>query len=391
MSRSKRSRGYALVWLAVAMTAMMGLVSFGVDMGRVEMAKTQLRRAADAAARYAAPGVSDGTATSRAIAAAADNLVDGTPLVLLNSDVTTGRWNNGNLVGGTADSVRITAVRTAARGTGIPLLFAQIIGQSKCDLHVTVTAKFTAPQRFGIVGLASVSMNGNSADTYYSAAGATTWQSAATNLVDVMSNGNISLSGGATIHGNANPGIGKTVSTSGGSTVTGSTANLTTTLSYPNATAGSASTTNNNASLSATYFNSGNRNFNVAGGASVTLPGGTYYMNDLTLSGGSSLSFSGPVVLYLTGKLDFSGGSVSTSGSLPTNMQINMCSTNTVNLSGSSTIYATVYSPSSDLTLSGTTSFCGSVIAGTITMSGSATIHYDKSLGGTGSGVTLVQ
>src|SRR5437016_2620154 len=115
--------GFSLVWLIVCMVSLLGFVSLAVDLGRVQCAKTELYRAADAAARYAATGLSDGTAASKAIAAAADNTVDGTALVLTNSDVVTGTWANGTFTAGGAspNAVKITAGRTTAHGNAVPL------------------------------------------------------------------------------------------------------------------------------------------------------------------------------------------------------------------------------------------------------------------------------
>src|SRR5215475_5479855 len=92
--------GISLLYTLIVIVVVMGFVSFAIDLGRVQVAKTELQQAADAAARYGASGMYDGTAVSKAITAAADNLVDGTPLVLNNSfpndprDVETGNWDS---------------------------------------------------------------------------------------------------------------------------------------------------------------------------------------------------------------------------------------------------------------------------------------------------------
>src|ERR1700722_7996962 len=55
-----RRRGVAIVYVAVCMIATMGLLSLAVDLGRVETAKTELRRATDAAARAALAALPQG-------------------------------------------------------------------------------------------------------------------------------------------------------------------------------------------------------------------------------------------------------------------------------------------------------------------------------------------
>src|SRR3982751_5744795 len=82
MSKNRRHRGFSAVYAIVCMVTVIGFVSLAVDLGRVQTAKTELRRAADAAARYAATGIRDNTARDKAVAAAAQNSVDGSPLVI---------------------------------------------------------------------------------------------------------------------------------------------------------------------------------------------------------------------------------------------------------------------------------------------------------------------
>src|SRR5688500_3985895 len=89
----RRPAGMTAVWGVIAITGLMAFVSLGVDLGRVQLAKTELRAAADAAARYAARGIADGTAVSKAQAAAAENKVDMQPLALQSGDVELGNWD----------------------------------------------------------------------------------------------------------------------------------------------------------------------------------------------------------------------------------------------------------------------------------------------------------
>src|SRR5437016_2131421 len=130
-----RQRGFSLVWTIVCMTSLLAFASLAVDLGRVQSAKTELRRAADAAARYATSGLSDGTALTKAIAAAAENDVDGTPLILTNSDVVLGTWSGGTFTAGGAspNAIKVSAQRSQARSTAVPLLFGTILGMSGCD------------------------------------------------------------------------------------------------------------------------------------------------------------------------------------------------------------------------------------------------------------------
>src|SRR3954470_7567364 len=125
-------RGVTLIYALVMMLVLVAFVSFAVDFARVQLAKTELQMATDSAARYGASGLSSGPAVvkTRITSAAADNTVDGTPLIIdPNLDIEFGNWNSTTRtftpVTGTAQAsakaLRVTAKRTAARGTAVSL------------------------------------------------------------------------------------------------------------------------------------------------------------------------------------------------------------------------------------------------------------------------------
>jgi hypothetical protein len=137
-----RRPGIALVYVTVSMSVMFGFCSLAVDLARVQVAKTELRRVADAAALHAAYGLASGNAVSNAIQAGLDNKVDGQPVTILASDVTLGTWSNGKFVAGGSnpDAVQVKAYRTKARNNAISLVFAQILGRSTCDVNASAIA-----------------------------------------------------------------------------------------------------------------------------------------------------------------------------------------------------------------------------------------------------------
>jgi Flp pilus assembly protein TadG len=144
-----------MLYVIVMMTVMIGFCTLAVDLGRVQVAKTELRRAADAAARNGAAGLKNilnGTsaASSNAIAAAKDNLCDGSSVALSSSDVQLIIWNSTSRSYTVttdptlANGVRVTARRTNANGNPIPLVFGAVIGQSSCDVTASAIATVTA-------------------------------------------------------------------------------------------------------------------------------------------------------------------------------------------------------------------------------------------------------
>jgi Flp pilus assembly protein TadG len=387
MDRLRPKRGYTLVWMCVVMVLLMGLASLAVDYGHVQVVKTQLRRAADAAARYAATGMPFGASTAQAwaLAAAADNAADGSPIVLDSTkDVEFGTWSSGTftVVGdtSTASAIRITARRTASRSNAVTLAFAPVLGQSTCNVHGVSVVQFTSG--YGVVGLASIAMGGNSSIGYWSATGGTV-----SHRGSIASNGTITLSGSTSIDGDAHPGIGHSVS--GSSAVNGSVAPLVAPLSYPNGSAGSYAATNDNANLNSGYFNSATRDFNLGGNNFYTIPAGNYYVNNFATGAQATIWVSGQATIYVTGSINL-GGATFTASNLPKNLKIVVIGAGTVKVNNNASLYADVYAPQSAVTLSGTGDIYGSVLGNTISMTGTSGIHYDLSLPG-GWGIKLVQ
>src|SRR4051794_15322610 len=116
----RRRRGISLLYAMVSMVALTGIMSLAIDLGRIQIAKTELQQACDAATRYGAGGLGQGVGTvkSRVATAGAENKVDGQPLVIdQNNDIEFGTWNAATktftILVGTAQS-SATAIRVTA-------------------------------------------------------------------------------------------------------------------------------------------------------------------------------------------------------------------------------------------------------------------------------------
>jgi Flp pilus assembly protein TadG len=152
-----RRRGVAMFYIVVAAVAMLGFVSLAVDLGRVQTAKTELRRAADAAARAGVAYISQGSSTVQTVAInmAANETCDGSSVVLTASNIQVGIWNTSTKTfstSGFADNatkfqaVQVTAKRTRAGGNAIPLLFGMVLGAKTCDVTASSVAALMATQ-----------------------------------------------------------------------------------------------------------------------------------------------------------------------------------------------------------------------------------------------------
>lgn len=138
----KRNRRGVVIWYAVIlMTAMCMFASLAVDWGHAQMVKTELRRTADAAARAAAALIPTdlGQATAAAVDIASKNTADGQSVTLVPSqDIEYGFWNvNTHTFTPTSsgiNAVHVTARKSNARGTAVPMLFGKALGLN--DMNV---------------------------------------------------------------------------------------------------------------------------------------------------------------------------------------------------------------------------------------------------------------
>ncbi|HEY1921447.1 MAG TPA: TadG family pilus assembly protein, partial [Tepidisphaeraceae bacterium] len=154
--RARRS-GMAMIYVLVSLVAMLGFCSFAVDLGRVQTAKTEIRRGADAAARVAAAylsqqpsGSTSGIVQQKAEAIAQSNKVDGSPLILADSNVLIGTWDTTRTPavftkGGSPDPLNgiYSAVQVSA-SRQVPLLFGSILGARNCNVTAISTAALVA-------------------------------------------------------------------------------------------------------------------------------------------------------------------------------------------------------------------------------------------------------
>lgn len=110
----------------------------------------------------------------------------------------------------------------------------------------------------------------------------------------------------------------------------------------------------------------------MSGQQRLTMPAGTYWFeNGMSISGQAVIELEGPVKIYV-------GGQVSISGTTETNddsaypLEIISVAEDNVNISGTSDAQLHVYAPLSDVSLSGTTQFDGTVLGNVVTISGTA-------------------
>ena len=126
------------------------------------------------------------------------------------------------------------------------------------------------------------------------------------------------------------------------------------------------------------------RNISVPQDTNINLTGGTYYIDNFTLSRGATITLSAGVntTLFVKSGLTFNQGAVLNSSD-PSLFQIYYAGTTTatVSLKPLGSFYGTIYAPNATLSLQGGSDFYGSFIADILNSSGGSGIHYNKALG----------
>jgi hypothetical protein len=405
MRRANR-RGITLVYITAIMVVLVGFISLSVDYGRVQMAASQLRTAADGAALAGGQFVktSHDDAKSAALEVAESNICITTAVDLdEDQDIFVGKWNyytrqftaSANSTDH-ANAIKVLAHRTTARGNPINLVFGKAIGFSSWDVTAgAVAASMGGTANLGIVGIDSLTMTGTTqTDSYNSTSGS---YNAANHLHngDVYSNGLISASGTVDIDGSIHTGPSGDNSIGSNVTVSGDQYPVPDALSYPPVNAAPYATNNDNSVLPTSptnkpIYDTATKDFNLGANTDFTLPSSTsaaspkiYYFRNFTISGTSTLHISGYVTIYITGNIDIAGNCGDPANS-PPHVTFNVAGTGTVSLAGNGTqtkaTYGTIYAPQATVNLKGNHNLYGAVIGKTLSIVGTSEVHYDEAL-----------
>jgi hypothetical protein len=266
---------------------------------------------------------------------------------------------------------------TITQETGSPRLIVTVRGSTATTTvtrAVRLQFKPTARSQ-ALVGINSIAMSGSAfTDSYNSTLGAYNVATAGRNG-SIGSNGDITLSNTARVKGDARPGPGKTVTLNDAATVTGSRFPLAAPVSYPSVILPAGIV-----DLGDISHSSGTHN----------VPGGTYLIRNLSLSGTAVINWQGPVTLYIRNSYSVTGSVViNTYQNNPKNRVINFlptCTTATWN--GTNTCVGDLYAPDTNFTVAGSVQKFGRIIAKSINNSSSGGMHADDALpqpGGMGS------
>jgi hypothetical protein len=371
-------RGVAIVYVIVALTAFAGFVSLAVDLGRVQLVKTQLQRVADSAARYASQGAEAGNAVTWGVANANEQTVNGAAYSALNADVVIGKWVSPTFTAGATptNAVKMTVGCTTARGTAVPLMFGVMIGRSTCDVNASSVAIFADNPNGGFIGLSSVTVKNNTfIGSYNSSKTKSPTHSGAGFNGAVGSNGAVTSGNNDTIQGNVLLGPSGSVS---GFTYSGKKMTQAGGITVPSMPAWSPGT--NPGSIPSSYTVSN----------STTLPHGTYWFTSLTITG--ALTFDGPSTVYVNGNVDLEGDLIGYNN-VPSNLAIFQYGSNTFGSTAgganNSNIVADVLAPNVAFSEKNNLYYYGRGFFASINTMNNAEFYYDEAFGAAIGGKTI--
>jgi len=372
-------RGIAAAYSILMLVALCGLVSLGVDLGRVQLAKTELRSAADAAARAGVAGLATSVTQARndAVATAAANTCDGSAVVIDPTlDIDFGNWDSATktftLLSGAAqnnaNSVRITAHRIAARNSAIPLVFARLVGRSTCDINAVAIAKATFGPGIGFTGLNGITVSNNNYFVSYNSSVNPNPTLASANSNAILSS-NAAINVGNNDHLNGNVQLGPSGSLDPALQVTGSTTRYSSSITAPSMPTWSPGT------------NPGGISQNYTVTTDTTLPGGTYWFTFLDVD--HDLTFSGPATIYVNGNVTIDSD-LTAYNNIPDNLTIYQLGANRTfgdSKANNVNIVADVLAPGADLLMNNKLTFQGVGIFDTIVTRNDALFFVDEAAG----------
>jgi hypothetical protein len=364
-----------MLYLLVALTALVGVASLAVDWGHVQLVKGELQRAADAAARSGAIDVAifqTGSVRTDVLASVRQNPVDGAVLADNAVDVEVVQWDpttrtyQRNVTPGNA--VMVTVYRTADRGNPVPMMFAGLIGKRTCDVKASTIVAGSAISPLGFQGLNGVTFKNNAfLGSYDPTVNTAPTQSSASDNAVLGSNAVIYRANNTTVRGDVMLGAG------GSATGTISQSGSVKQLGYalPEPWVPRWQPTANPGGVPKSY----NVNSNTV------LPGGTYWFVSLTIS--ANLSFAGPATVIVKGDVVLDAA-LTAYNKIPANLTIYQLGTGRTfgdSASNSLDITARIIAPGSDFSSRNNGTFRGAGVFNTITIKNNWEFYYDETLG----------
>ncbi|MGA7561919.1 MAG: pilus assembly protein TadG-related protein [Desulfobaccales bacterium] len=355
----QNQEGAIAVLVGIMLPVLVGLLALALDLGHVILVKTQMQNAVDAAACGGAIQLqsSQALATSKANALIISNNFNLTPTVTFTQDAHNPSWNPGN-----APECNVTLTNA------VPTYFMKVLGIPTVNLTayaeaILIGSSASGPFNYALFSNTNLVLSGNRNIQGSAHANTSFTISGSDNIITGAAEGykGFTASGSSNTIGSIAVGSGESIITSGSGNSYGPETYTATDISMPNympqieaiATEVSGNKTySGSTTLNGDIYVTGNVTISgTLNGTGCILAGG-----NITISGATTISGSNQVFLY-------AGGS---SG-------ITLSGANYINTSSGSS--AILYAPNGGVTASGNLTMNGSIIANSITISGTLSVN----------------
>lgn len=140
----RQRRGKIVVMTAFLMTMFMAMIAFGVDVGYIAVARTEIQICTDAAALAGASGLADGTsvAQTRAEDYLTRNKVAGQTLGTSNATIEFGVWTETNKTFSTTSGATPNGIRINTSLTSVPLFFGKALNKNSFNVSAQSIAVY---------------------------------------------------------------------------------------------------------------------------------------------------------------------------------------------------------------------------------------------------------
>ena len=383
---------------AISLVTLLLCASLAVDVGYICALTTEAQNNADSAALAGASALKDNDTDFRARALdVLSRNQDAQGFQSLDDQIIElGRWDKvAQAFSVMADSeiASANAVRVRSVRAGVPLFFAGIAGHEATTVQREAVAMST-PSCNGVWGIDSATVPGSVIiDSWDSTTGAYAPTSANENG-DVCSNGEVTVSGSAEIHGDVLSATGDVTINGGAATITGFTESAVDPVSAPPVDLSEPFANNDNGTIPLTDAGTdpldgtsvstpGYVDLILNSGENLTLLPGVYIFDDIELKSNSSITLTGPTTIYIDDDLEMASSAVFNTSQDPADLTIiadGDTDTSRIKLSGNAAFYGSIYAPETDIEFSGSADFYGAVIGQTLDFKGGFSFHVDESL-----------
>jgi hypothetical protein len=373
----------------VVLPVLFGMAALAIDVGFIYNLRAQMQNAVDSGALAGASALPDNEVEgeARGVEYATKHYVGKEVLVPEETEAIVGYWEHTTRtfypVSSVDEDIYPNAVRVVGHKDRIGLFFARIFGIGATDVAREAVALSDSGRCRGIWGMINGFGSGTiETDSYDSRLGAYGPGNIDQNG-DICCNEDVAFNGSVTIRGDVMCGPGYTVDIDGGSgEIWGVVSELPHQLEPPVVDASEARFDNNNDTI--TLTDHGNDpwqgwGIRLTSDDNLTLEPGTYYFESVNMTGQSTITITGPTVIYIDGNGRFTGGGLVNVTHDPANLTI-YGTGDELKLAGGSGFYGAVIAPDSDLELVGNAEYFGTLIARTIDMVGTSIIHVDEAV-----------